>query len=187
MKTNPWMSKFLLVTFLFGLLAFSEFSQAEDQSGLVNKIESVDFSSLPGGRVSVHIKTTQPLTNPPAGFTLNNPARIALDFPKVANGLTKSNIQADQGVLKSITLAQAKDRTRMVLNLSKNVAYSTALDGNEITITLQTNETNASAGIETKFAEPILGSQKNSINNVDFARGKNGEGRIKVSDIKSSL
>ena len=180
MKTNMWMSRFLLVTFLFGQVAFSEFSQAEDQSGLVNKIESVDFSSLPGGRVSVHIKTTQPLTNPPAGFTLNNPARIALDFPKVANGLTKSNIQADQGVLKSVTLAQAKDRTRMVLNLSKNVAYSTALDGNEITITLQANETNASAGIETKFAEPILGNQKNSINNVDFARGKNGEGRIIV-------
>jgi type IV pilus assembly protein PilQ len=180
MKTNKWMSKFLLATLMFGLVGFTEFSQAEDQPGLVNKIESVDFSSLPGGRVSVHIKTTQPLTNPPAGFTLNNPARIALDFPKVANGLTKSNIQADQGVLKSVTLAQAKDRTRMVLNLSKNVAYSTVLNGNEITITLQTNDTNASAGIETKFAEPILGNQKNSINNVDFARGKNGEGRIIV-------
>ncbi|MES2181347.1 MAG: type IV pilus secretin PilQ [Pseudomonadota bacterium] len=180
MKTNKWMSKFLLATLLFGLSAFSGLLQAEDQSGLVNKIESVDFSSLPGGRVNIHIKTTQPLANPPAGFTLNNPARIALDFPKVASGLTKNNLQADQGALKSVTLAQAKDRTRMVLNLSRNVAYSTASNGNEVIVTLQANEANTNAGIETKFAEPVLGSQKSSINNVDFARGKNGEGRIIV-------
>ena len=180
MKTNMWMAKFLLATLLFGLIIFSGFLKAEDQSSLVNKIESVDFSSLPGGRVSIHIKTTEPLANPPVGFTLNNPARIALDFPKVANGLIKNNIQADQGALKSVTLAQAKDRTRLVLNLSKNVAYSTSLNGNDVTITLQANEVNANAGVETKFAEPSIGNLKSSINNVDFARGKNGEGRIIV-------
>lgn len=180
MKKYMWVSNFLQVTMLIGLAAFSCFSQAEDQSTLTNKIESVDFSSLPGGRVAIHIKTTQPLTNPPAGFTLNNPARIALDFPKVGNGLTKTNIQADQGALKSVTLAQAKERTRMVLNLSKNVGYSTAVNGNEVTIMLQANEATASSGVETKFAEPSLDHQQSAINNVDFARGKNGEGRIIV-------
>ena len=189
MKTNKWISKLLLVTTLLGVAAFSTILQAEDQSGLVNKIESLDFSSLPGGRVSVRIKTTLPLTNPPAGFTLNNPARIALDFPKVANGLSKSNIQADQGALKSVTLAQAKDRTRMVLNLSKNVAYSTSSNANEITITLQANAASTNASVETKFAEPVLGSQKTTINNVDFARGKNGEGRviIDLSDASAGI
>ena len=189
MKTNKWISKLLLVTTLLGVAAFSTILQAEDQSGLVNKIESLDFSSLPGGRVSVRIKTTLPLSNPPAGFTLNNPARIALDFPKVANGLSKSNIQADQGALKSVTLAQAKDRTRMVLNLSKNVAYSTSSNANEITITLQANAASTNASVETKFAEPVLGSQKTTINNVDFARGKNGEGRviIDLSDASAGI
>lgn len=180
MKKYMWVSNFLQVTMLIGLAAFSCFSHAEDQSTLTNKIESVDFSSLPGGRVAIQIKTTQPLTNPPAGFTLNNPARIALDFPKVGNGLTKTNIQVDQGALKSVTLAQAKERTRMVLNLSKNVGYSTAVNGNEVTITLQANEAIASSGVETRFAEPSLDHQQSAINNVDFARGKNGEGRIIV-------
>ncbi len=189
MKTNKWISKLLLLTTFIGVTAFSTILQAEDQSGLVNKIESVDFSSLPGGRVSIRIKTSLPLANPPAGFTLNNPARIALDFPKVANGLSKSNIQADQGALKSVTLAQAKDRTRMVLNLSKNVAYSTSSNANEITITLQANEASTNASVETKFAEPVLGSQKTTINNVDFARGKNGEGRviIDLSDASAGI
>lgn len=173
-------SKFLQAVVMLVLATFSGLLLAEDQSGLVNKIESVDFSSLPGGRVSVLVKTTQPLANPPAGFTLNNPSRIALDFPKVANGLGKSNVPADQGSLKSVTLAQGKERTRMVLNLSKNVGYNTSVNGNEVTIMLQANEIVAGSGIETKFSEPKLGGQTVSINNVDFARGKNGEGRIIV-------
>jgi len=180
MKTKMWISKLLQATVLFGLAMFSGVLLAEDQSALMNKIESVDYSTLPGGRVSIRVKTAQPLANPPAGFTLNNPSRIALDFPQVGNGLGKNNIAADQGALKSITLAQGKERTRMVLNLSKNVGYSTTASGNEITIMLQGNEVASASNVETKFSEPVLGSSPIAINNVDFARGKNGEGRIIV-------
>lgn len=180
MKNHTSMSKFLLATLLLALSILSGGSYAEDQSALTNKIESVDFSALPGGRVSIRVKTTQALANPPAGFTISNPARIALDFPKVGNGLSKNNIAADQGVLKSMTLAQAKERTRLVLNLSKNVAYNTTISGNEVTIVLQSNEEQVNLGVETKFAEPSLGSQQFAIKNVDFARGRNGEGRIIV-------
>lgn len=180
MKTNMLISKFLQAVILLVMVMFSGPLLAEDQSTLVNKIESVDFSSLPGGRVTIRVKTTQPLANPPAGFTLNNPARIALDFPQVANGLTKSNIIAEQGSLKSVTLAQGKDRTRMVLNLSKNVGYNTTVTGNEVTVILQANEAVAGTAVETRFSEPKLGSKSITINNVDFARGKNGEGRIIV-------
>jgi type IV pilus assembly protein PilQ len=180
MKTNMLISKFLQAVILLVMAMFSGALLAEDQSTLVNKIESVDFSSLPGGRVTVRVKTTQPLANPPAGFTLSNPSRIALDFPQVANGLTKSNIVAEQGSLKSVTLAQGKERTRMVLNLSKNVGYNTTISGNEVTIILQANEAVAGNAVETRFSEPKLGSKSITINNVDFARGKNGEGRIIV-------
>lgn len=179
MKTNA-LFNFLLASFVLVMAAFAGPLKAEEQSGLLNKIESLDFATLTGGRVAIVIKTTQPLMNPPAGFTLTNPSRIALDFPKVANGLSKSNLQADQGALKSITLAQAKERTRMVLNLSKNVAYSTVVKGREVIITLQANEANASNGVETKFAESKIDNHQNAINNVDFMRGKNGEGRIIV-------
>jgi type IV pilus assembly protein PilQ len=185
MKNNTWIYKFFQVFLLLGLTLVSGLTLAEEQSALGNKIESVDISSLPGGRVAVHIKTTEPLSNAPAGFTLNNPARIALDFPGVANGTAKTNIQVDQGSLKSITLAQAKERTRLVLNLSKNVGYNTTVNGTDITIMLQANETTANVGVETKFAEPKIGQQQFAINNVDFARGKNGEGRI-IVDLSSA-
>ncbi|MDP3210162.1 AMIN domain-containing protein [Methylotenera sp.] len=180
MKMNNWISSFLQATMLFSLMLGTTTLLAEDQSGLTNKIESVDYSTLPGGRVSIRVKTTQPLANPPAGFTLTSPARIALDFPKVGNGLAKNNIAADAGALKSVTLAQGKDRTRMVLNLTKNVGYSASASGNEVTILLQANEVTSAVNVETKFSEPVRGANSISINNVDFARGKNGEGRIIV-------
>jgi type IV pilus assembly protein PilQ len=155
---------------------------AADEDVFANKIESIDFSALAGGRVSIRIQLKEALTNPPASFTLNNPARIALDFPQTGNGLNKSNIPSAQGALKSVSLAQAKDRTRMVLNLTKTVGYNTVINGKDVIITLQGNEaTAANAPTETRFAESRASSnQEHAISNVDFARGKNGEGRIIV-------
>ena len=168
---------FIVSTGLFG----STFATAEEGQ-FANNIENIDFSALSGGRVSIRIKLKEALANPPAGFTLNNPARIALDFPNVGNGLAKSNIVSEQGALKSVSLAQAKDRTRMVLNLSKNVGYNTTLSGKDVIITLQGNDAaTASTPTETRFAESRAASnQEHAISNVDFARGKNGEGRIIV-------
>lgn len=153
---------------------------AED-GAFSNKIESIDFTPLSGGRVSIHVKMTEALANPPAGFTLTSPARIALDFPNTGNGLNQNNIKGEQGALKSVTLAQAKDRTRMVLNLSKSVSYNTELQGNKVIITLQGGTANiAGAQAETRFAESKVGDEAHAITNVDFTRGKNGEGRIIV-------
>lgn len=155
-------------------------AKAED-GAFINKIESIDFSPLSGGRVSIRVKTTEPLANPPAGFTLTSPARIALDFPQTGNGLNKNNIKSEQGALKSVTLAQAKDRTRMVLNLSKAVTYNTEVQGNDVIIILQGDINNvASSQVETRFAESKTSTETHAISNVDFTRGKNGEGRIVV-------
>lgn len=186
------MSKIFTLTLL--IVSFSVGSAnavaIEDNPSLSNKIEGVDFSALSGGRVSVRLQMKDALKNPPAGFTLNNPARIALDFPNTANGLNKNNIVSDQGALKSVSLAQAKDRTRVVLNLTKNVGYNTVISGKDVIITLQGNEASAGKAIvETRFAEAITTSQSSAITNVDFTRGKNGEGRIIVdlSDANSGI
>jgi type IV pilus assembly protein PilQ len=68
----------------------------------------------------------------------------------------------------------------MVLNLTKNVGYSTSVSGNEVAILLQENEAASTVGVETRFSEPSIGNKVVVINNVDFVRGKNGEGRIIV-------
>ena len=175
------MIKIMIKLMLLISLSLFGNAYAVDEALYGNKIEGIDFSALSGGRVSIRIKLQEALTNPPAGFTLNNPARIALDFPGTANGLNKSNIPSDQGALKSVSLAQAKDRTRMVLNLTKAVGYNTTINGNDVIITLQGNEASvANAATETRFAETKATNQEHAITNVDFVRGKNGEGRIMI-------
>ena len=178
---NKMMKKLFTLALILAMGLMSTAFAAGEESLLSNKIENIDFSALSGGRVSIRIQLKEALANPPAGFTLNNPARIALDFPQTANGLTKSNIVSEQGALKSISLAQAKDRTRMVLNLSRNVSYNTVLNGKDVIITLQGNEAGVgTVATETRFAEAKITNQAHAISNVDFARGKNGEGRIIV-------
>ncbi len=147
-----------------------------------NKIEKIDFVTLPGDKLNIKVTLTEPLQNPPAGFTLTNPARIALDFPEVGNGMQKNSLKVDQGALRSLSLAQAKGRTRMVLNLSRSVPYSATLDGREVNIELQSDSAKAAmnSGPVTRFAEDKIGGERHAISNVDFMRGKNGEGRIAV-------
>ncbi len=187
--TIQWLSKTFQASLMVVAMVFANLAQAEDQAELSNKITNLDFSTLPGGRVVVRIKTAQPLANAPAGFALTSPARIALDFPKVANGLSKNTIDAGQGVLKNITMAKAKDRTRLILNLAKNVGFDTQLEGNEVKVTLQANEVNVGNEVVTKFSEAKLSAEQAGITNVDFARGKNGEGRIVVdlSDVNTGI
>jgi type IV pilus assembly protein PilQ len=181
MNMIKMMTKLIAYVFLISISLLGNVHAAEEDL-FSNKIENIDFSALSGGRVSIRVQLKEPLANPPAGFTLNNPARIALDFPQTGNGMAKNNIPSEQGALKSVTLAQAKDRTRMVLNLSRNVSYNAVLNGNDVIITLQGSEVAAGAPTtETRFAESnATDRQAHAISNVDFARGKNGEGRIIV-------
>lgn len=181
---------FLAFVLLISQSLFHVAVAAEANPLLTNEIESVDFTSLSGGRVNIRVVLKSPLDFPPPGFSLTSPARIALDFPKTANGLNKSNIVADQGALKSISLAQAKDRTRMVLNLSKSVGYNTSVNGKEVVISLQGSEAAANNTVaETRFSEGRSNSADHAIANVDFARGKNGEGRVivELSDANSGI
>ncbi|MFA6178431.1 MAG: type IV pilus secretin PilQ [Candidatus Methylopumilus sp.] len=181
MNIKNWGLRLSGAALIAGAAFFATAALAEDQGDLPNKIEKVEFVALSTGRVAVRVQTTQPLENPPAGFTLNNPPRIALDFLKIGNGLLKSSLSANQGVLKSVNLAQAKERTRMVLNLSKSVSYSTTVSGNETTIILQAGDVSAGDNnTVTRFAEAKIGEQLHSLTNVDFMRGKSGEGRILV-------
>jgi type IV pilus assembly protein PilQ len=160
------------------LLLAGPFAVAEDEPAFKNRIEKIEFAGLPGDRLAITITMTVPLKNPPAGFALKTPPRIALDFPGTANGLA-SSLQVNQGLLKTINLAQAKDRTRMVLNLLRSTGYTTEMSGREVIVTLQPQEAvTSSAGVVTRFAESRVSDKQHKISNIDFVRGRNGEGRV---------
>lgn len=146
-----------------------------------NSIESVDYSALQGGKFLITLRLKHALKNPPAGFAVNNPPRIALDLMDTANALGKNTIDVGEGVLRNLNIVQAGNRTRLVINLAKPAGYETRIDGNTLLITLQgTEATGLTSNVSAKFAEALPGAQKHALRDIDFRRGKGGEGRVVV-------
>ena len=142
-----------------------------------NNIESFDVSQQ-GGKVVVRITTREPLKAPPPSFTVANPARIAFDFGGTGNALGRSSQDISQGELRSMNVVQGADKTRLVLNLRRQVAHEVALDGRSVVVTLQ----GAPAPTGDKVAHFAEGrdDSKHAIRDIDFRRGRTGEGRVVI-------
>ncbi len=143
-------------------------------------IESVS-GSVQGGTEVIRIDLSQALTAVPSGFAIQSPARIALDFPGVTNAMGRSTVDVNQGNLRSISVVQAGDRTRVVLNLKQPTAYKAQLQGKSLLVVL--DGVAAAAPVVTPapvFAENI-GRDTLPIKDLDFRRGAEGAGRVVVA------
>lgn len=148
-----------------------------------NSIDAVNVSPQPGGTVVVRVTMKDAPTAPPAGFTINNPPRIAFDFPNTTNALGRNAQDVGEGDLRRINVVQAAGRTRMVLELSRGLNYTTQLDGKSLLITLQGAGAAAAAAAPAatqQFAAAQPGDRRHSVRDIDFRRGPSGEGRIIV-------
>jgi len=166
---------------VIALVALSFNVQAEDSSE-INSIQSISASGDAGGKIVIKVGLKSAPSAQPAAFTIDTPPRIAFDFAATANGLGKSMHEFSNGDLRSANIVQAGMRTRLVVNLAQMVSYDTRIEGNDVLITLQpkglggTTEPVATA----HFADASSGQQKHSLRDVDFRRGKSGEGRIQI-------
>jgi type IV pilus assembly protein PilQ len=170
-----------VVTFLHGMLALLLAAASTSVRAQANAIEAINVSPAAGGKVVVKVTLKQAPANAPAGFTINNPPRIAFDFPNTASALGRSTQEVGEGDLRSINVVQAGDRTRLVFNLSRASSYDTQIDGRALLITLQGTAAAASpAGTTTHFAEAQSGDSRHALRDIDFRRGGAGEGRVVV-------
>lgn len=145
-------------------------------------VNDISYSSLPGNKVQITIGLDQAVTAEPMSFTIDNPARIALDFPNTSLNLSDKTVDIGVGVAHSVSAVEASGRSRIVLNLVEQVPYDISTSGNSVTITL-----GAKASIDdvanipvVSGGTPIVSTSGSGINNIDFRRGENGEGRVIV-------
>ena len=163
------------------LCAFSLWlAGAAPAAAQANSIEAFDVSQQ-GGKTVVRVTTREPLGGVPANFAVANPARIAFDFPNTANALGRSTQDIGQGELRSMNVVQGADRTRLVLNLRRPVVHEATVEGSALVITLSEPAIAQSApgGQVAHFAEGKADA-KHAIRDVDFRRGRAGEGRVVV-------
>ncbi|MCU0762505.1 MAG: AMIN domain-containing protein, partial [Hydrogenophaga sp.] len=145
-----------------------------------NAIKSVT-GGVQGGVEVIRIETNQPLAAPPTGFTVQSPARIALDFPGMANAIGRNAVELNQGNLRSANVVQAGDRTRVVINLKQPSAYQTSMDGNTLVVVLERTE---SATVAPPAAPQVFAESRNNemapLRDIDFRRGTGSTGRVIV-------
>lgn len=142
-----------------------------------NAITEISYSSLPGDQVQVKI-SMESLAQEPGSFTIDSPARIALDFPNTKIKLPSRSQNIGIGVARSIKTVEAGGRTRVVLNLSRLVTYQTEVNGNDVIITLGGSHKLATVKKVKQSNSASLGSKGPNVQNIDFRRGENGEGRV---------
>jgi type IV pilus assembly protein PilQ len=142
-----------------------------------NSLESISYSSLPGDRLQISLTMAQPASEP-LSFTIDDPARISLDFADTKSNLARKNQTIGIGVARSVSAVEANNKTRVVLNLISLVPYAVSVDGNKVNVILnQQGKANSRSGSSAAKA-PTPGR---TLEQIDFRRGEQGEGRVLVN------
>lgn len=155
---------------------------------LAADLQGLDVAALPGGKVELKLAFDEPIAAP-RGYTIEQPARIALDLPGVANKLGSKNRELGVGNARSVTIVEAKDRTRLIVNLATLVPYSTRVEGNNLFVIVGEA---AVAGQQVASAAPVAApvvaapvkayaAAGKAISNIDFQRGDQGEGNVVIT------
>jgi type IV pilus assembly protein PilQ len=154
---------------------------------LAADLQALDVSALPGDRVELKLTFDEPVLAP-RGYTIEQPARIALDFPGVSSKLGAKNRELGVGNARSVTVVEAKDRTRLIINLTSLAPYSTRADGNNLYVVIGEGASSAAsarpataAAVSTAAPVKSYAAQGKAISNIDFQRGEQGEGNVVIT------
>ncbi len=174
-----------------GLLLLAGFAFASQQlQAASNALVDITHVTLAGNKQQLALTLSGPAQSPKA-FTIDNPARIALDLPDTANELASKRMNISSGLLQNVTTVEAGGRTRVVINLTSLTPYTTTVQGNQLLVTLD-----AEGGSNSDTAAPLLlaansadqplvdvtsgpiTERADTIKALDFRRGPMGEGRV---------
>jgi type IV pilus assembly protein PilQ len=154
-----------------------------------NALIDISHVTLPGNKQQLALTLSGPAVDPRA-FTIDNPARIALDLPDTSNELEERIMRISSGLLQNVTTVEAGGRTRVVISLASMIPYHTAVRGNQLLVTLDADGNGDSADVKQLLADngeslikadgvtASADSKRQQINTIDFRRGPLGEGRV---------
>lgn len=184
----------------FSLLGISILSTIVSPALLAATLNAMDVASLPGDRVELKLTFDEPVGTP-RGYSIEQPARIALDLPGVSSKLGTKNRELGMGNARSVTVVEAKDRTRLIVNLTALAPYSTRVEGNNLYVVVGGPGKGGSSVAPSQTAavsapavarpapvapKPYVTASK-SIRNIDFQRGEQGEGNVVIELSDSAI
>jgi type IV pilus assembly protein PilQ len=171
----------LALSFVLATLVTAVEALAQDSAA--RRLEAIEVQPLPGQRLELRLRHNQAAPEP-MSFTIDDPARIAIDLPNTVIALPARRQDVNLGPVTTILAAEANGRTRIVLNMSTLVPYATRVEGNSVIVEVggegaQPSFSAQPAPRSTAPAAAALAGQR-SINNIDFRRGADGAGQVIV-------
>lgn len=155
---------------------------------LATNLKALDVAALPGDRIELKLSFDGP-SPAPHGYTTEQPARIALDLPGVVSQLASKNRDLGGGNARSATVVEAKDRTRLIINLTQLTPYSAKVEGNNLLVVIGQGANGkalkpAASEPRAKLTTPAPAKTypvvSKAIRGVDFQRGTQGEGNVVI-------
>ncbi|VVN49100.1 type IV pilus secretin PilQ [Pseudomonas fluorescens] len=154
---------------------------------LAANLKTLDVAALPGDRVELKLSFDGPPPTP-RGYTTESPARIALDLPGVVSQLKSKNRELGGGNARSATVVEAKDRTRLIINLTQLTPYDARVEGNTLFVVVGQGAAKAAsrpasaprAATATPAPAKAYAPVGKAIRGVDFQRGTQGEGNVVI-------
>ncbi len=148
-------------------------------------LEDISFATLPDASFEVRMAFSgTPPT--PEGYTIDNPARIVLDFPDVESTLEQKKHALSFENARSAVVLSTADRTRLILNMLEIAPYETRTEGNVLIVLVGggdgpiVSQKQAVLVAATASKKDKTLEAKNSIESVDFSRGEKGEGLVAI-------
>lgn len=158
------------------LLVFNSATQAAPS------ITDIEFSSRPGSKFEIRLEFDE-VPEDINAYTIEKPARIAIDFPDTTSNLERKRYSLPYGNATGVLVLEAGDRTRMVVNLVKLVPYETRVEGNNLYVVVgeeggagYLKPTSDPNRLETSVEQ--VTSVRSEISDLQFQRTGAGEGRL---------
>lgn len=141
-------------------------------------LEGMSFETGPGGRVDLTLTLDGPPPEPSV-FTTKDPARLVLDLPGTSSALDDRTLTIGSGAAERATAVTAGDRTRVVVDLFRDVSHELEIAGNRVIVRIAGNggQTARQVSGATRAAVGGAGGQTR-VTRVDFRRGEDGQGRV---------
>lgn len=144
-----------------------------------NAIRAIQANQQAGVEI-LRVELEKSLSEVPRGFTIQAPARIAIDLPGVTNGMGRNSVEINQGNVRSASVAQSGDRARLVLNLRQASNFRAELQDKALLLILEPTTTAVQAATEAQHFSPSQNTAALPLREIDFRRGPDGGGRVVV-------
>lgn len=158
-------------------------------SAAASQLTDVKFAEAPGDKVEIRL-SFDTATEAPKGYTIEQPARIVLDFPNVDNALAQKKFPMGVGNVSSAVVVSGGNRTRLIVNMNSLSPYVTRQEGNDVILEVGSASVKGEAKVkaQTGLVPQGVGKAKNNfdkatsaITNIDFRRGDAGEGKVIIN------